>query len=84
MGRYRKLPIEVNAIQWTGSNHIDVKQHLDSGSLGWNWTSDEKIVLHTLEGSLTASKNDWLVIGIEGEVWAVKPHIFAKTYEEIK
>lgn len=30
-----------------------------------------------------ARVNDWLVQGVNGEIWAVKPDIFLKTYEEV-
>lgn len=37
----------------------------------------------TLEGVMQADEGDWIVEGIVGELWPVKPDIFAKTYEII-
>jgi hypothetical protein len=37
--------------------------------------------VHTLEGALHVSDGDWLVKGVQGEFYAVKPSIFAETYE---
>ena len=35
----------------------------------------------TLEGVMSAEPGDWIVRGIEGELYPVKPSIFAATYE---
>lgn len=37
--------------------------------------------VHTLEGFLTVSDGDWIVRGIQGEHYPVKPDIFQYTYE---
>lgn len=37
----------------------------------------------TLEGVMAASKGDWLILGIKGEVYPCKPHIFEETYERV-
>lgn len=34
----------------------------------------------TLEGVMVASKGDWLILGIKGEVYPCKPEIFEETY----
>lgn len=44
--------------------------------------NEQKIV--TPEGIMTASPGDWIVTGIKGEKYPVKPEIFEKTYTEIK
>lgn len=46
--------------------------------------NDSKISVNTLEGSIFASIGDYIVRGINGEVYPVKPDIFAKTYEDIQ
>ena len=42
---------------------------------------DEEIVIDTLEGKMKASPGDWIVKGVNGEIYPVKPDIFEKTYE---
>lgn len=37
--------------------------------------------VRTLEGYMTASPGDWLIHGVNGEVYPCKPDIFEKTYE---
>lgn len=39
--------------------------------------------INTLEGIMTASPGDWIVKGIKGELYPVKPDIFEKTYKPI-
>ncbi|WP_205758306.1 hypothetical protein [Macrococcoides bohemicum] len=45
--------------------------------------TDKTMKINTLEGVMTASKGDWIVTGIHGERYPVKPDIFDKTYEVI-
>ena len=40
-------------------------------------------IIHTLEGDMKASPGDWIVKGVNGEEYPVKPDIFVKTYEGI-
>lgn len=37
--------------------------------------------VHSLEGTLAVSPGDWIMTGIKGEHWPIKPDIFAATYE---
>jgi hypothetical protein len=38
-------------------------------------------MIRTLEGDMKVSPGDWVVIGVKGEKYAVKPDIFEATYE---
>lgn len=40
--------------------------------------------VHTLEGPLNVSLNDWIITGIKGERYPCKPDIFEQTYEPVK
>lgn len=42
---------------------------------------DEPIVIHTLEGDMTAQPGDWILTGVKGEQYPCKPDIFQETYE---
>lgn len=39
--------------------------------------------IETLEGTMLASPGDWIVKGINGEKYPVKPDIFKKTYKSV-
>jgi hypothetical protein len=43
-----------------------------------------QIQIQTLEGSVVASNGDWIIRGVEGELYPCRSDIFEKTYEEIK
>ena len=44
---------------------------------------DTEMYIDTLEGVMKASPGDWIVTGVDGEKYPVKPDIFEKTYEVI-
>lgn len=37
--------------------------------------------IDTLEGRMKASVGDWIITGVDGEHYPVKPDIFKKTYD---
>jgi hypothetical protein len=43
----------------------------------------EEMIIHTLEGEMLARVGDWLIEGIEGELYPCKPDIFELTYEPV-
>lgn len=40
--------------------------------------------VHTLEGVMEATPGDYLIRGVEGELYPIKPDIFAATYESVE
>lgn len=42
------------------------------------------ITIMTLEGPMIADVNDYIIKGVQGEFYPVKPDIFEKTYEVLK
>lgn len=41
------------------------------------------IEIKTLEGVMKASEGDYIIKGVNGELYPCKPDIFIKTYEEV-
>ncbi len=89
MMKYRKKPVEVEAIQWTG-NTSEVKKFCGSkcsynvNDSAWQvgkGVPQEELIIHTLEGDMKASRNDYIIKGVNGEFYPCKPDIFEKTYE---
>lgn len=77
--KYRKKPIVVEAVQYT--DQASVNRIMDAfGSTGVN-NSPEGLYIDTPEGYLHASKGDWIIRGIKGELYPCNPDIFAATYE---
>lgn len=81
MGRYRKKPVEIEAVQFNGTNHVEVAEFLAGSDFE---PGIHGIVINTLEGSMSAAPGDWVIKGVKGEFYPCKPDIFEATYEEVK
>lgn len=81
MSRYRKKPVVIEAVQWTGdmSKVIELVGH-DLPTYGPPGQSGS-IRIETLEGDHECQLNDWIIKGIKGEFYPCKPDIFEATYE---
>ena len=80
MARYRTKPCEIEAIQWTGENLIEL---LDWGQGNILWNDVDDLFIDTLEGRLKADINDYIIKGLKGEFYPCKPDVFKKKYERI-
>lgn len=76
---YRKKPVTVEAVQWTGENHAEMCDFIDPEV--FEIFPRVGLVIHTLEGDHHASPGDYIIKGVNGEFYPCKPDIFAKTYE---
>ena len=47
------------------------------------YTDGDKLLIVTPEGVMTASPGDWIIRGLNGELYPCKPDIFAATYEAV-
>lgn len=88
--KYRKKPVEIEAIELTGPNAMQRAVKWCGGRYYYEVkASDPSDVEHwvhipTLEGLKTAFRGDFIVKGEEGEFYPCKPYNFAATYEEIE
>jgi len=80
--KFRKKPVVIDAIQWTGKNLDECIEFLGK-SFGAHLHLNRLVVL-TLEGEHTATKGDWLIRGVQGEHYPCKPDIFEATYEAVE
>jgi hypothetical protein len=80
--KYRKKPVVIDAVQWTGANVDEVLGFiLTKGEARRGLTDQNVILIDTLEGTMRADKGDWIIRGVKGEFYPCKPDIFAATYE---
>ena len=79
--KYRKKPVVIDAIQWNGSNLEEIATLGGAREYEQDFLGDD-LVIHTLEGDMTARKGDWIIKGVKGELYPCKPDIFEATYEE--
>jgi hypothetical protein len=87
--KYRKKPVVIEAIRWSGSNLREVIDFtgLHPSAHKWTWEEYEAVVakdglkIFTMEGPLMAAKGDYIIQGVKGEHYPCKPDIFLATYE---
>lgn len=93
MPKFRKKPIVIEAVQWSG-READMNAvlalfdfanlppdgiHVKPG-IGFTPTLGT-LDIPTLEGTMTAQPGDWIIRGVKGEVYPCKPDIFQQSYE---
>lgn len=94
MAKYRKKPVEIEAITFdefitygikTGGNIVN--------GMPWSFNykchpvtheNDECYLIPTLEGTMQFTPQDMLITGVNGEIYPCKKDIFEKTYEKVK
>ena len=83
--KYRKKPVEIDAIQWVSDNIEQVYEMLgDNLIINTDEDKDEvKHFINTLEGKMEMSWGDYVIKGVKGEFYPCKPDIFELTYEKV-
>lgn len=96
MTRYRKKPVEIEAVQFTGDNVGEIAEFMGISLCGLqvsvdavlrmdgDYSGNTHIHIPTLEGTMTANCGDWIIKGVKGEFYPCKPDIFEETYERVK
>ena len=95
--KFRKKPVVIDAFHWVGlvpdpAEPAWFREKVKDGEVLMEliWDDDEgclrdvKLEITTLEGVMTASMGDWIIQGVNGEIYPCKPDIFEKTYEKVE
>lgn len=78
--KWRKKPVVVEAIQYkAGEQESAFADDVIAGRI--RYTEEGTMLIQTLEGTMEAQPDDWIIRGVKGELYPCKPDIFAKTYE---
>ena len=102
--KFRKKPVVIVAMQWTGENIADVdafapaigqkgcgvpgvrithSQRMDCGNPPHRIANGyPRLLVMTPEGPLWANVGDWIIRGVKGEFYPIKPDILAVTYDD--
>jgi hypothetical protein len=86
MSKYKKKPVVVEAIEWTGTNLGSVWLFMGEPPTGITVVPDQKDLLlkmPTLEDIMTARPGDFIIRGIKGEFYPCKPEIFRESYDMV-
>lgn len=79
MPLFRKRPVVIEAIQWTGKNDGEIANFMRQPTM----SQGEVLFIDTLEGEMQAHPRDWIIKGVKGEFYPCKPDIFEATYEQV-
>lgn len=83
MAKYRKKPVVVEALQFTGKNSADIHE-FSGGRDVREPVGEECLEIVTLEGIMKANVGDYIIKGVKGELYPCKPDIFEMTYELVE
>jgi hypothetical protein len=78
--KFRKKPVVIEATQWFNhGDHPAVTAFFthDPQQFGYGWVK-------TLEGGHIVTPGDWIIRGVQGELYPCKPDIFEATYEKVE
>lgn len=75
--KYRKKPVVIDAEQFTARSPLrgTVVYEDETSKTGWS--------VDTLEGKHEVTPDDYIITGVKGEKYPVKPDIFELTYEKV-
>lgn len=89
MAKFRKKPVVIEAEQVPPSKDLDYLERwgrlaawMQMGKANFVVTG-KGVDIKTLEGTMTADPNDWIIKGVKGEFYPCKPDIFEATYEAV-
>ena len=96
MAKYKKKPVEIEAFQYDGDlKGSDGNYYVpdwavkafEEGIMFYDSLSGREepceLFINTLEGKHHVSVNDYVIQGVNGELYPCKPDIFDKTYESV-
>jgi 6-phosphogluconolactonase/glucosamine-6-phosphate isomerase/deaminase len=90
--KYRKLPVEIEAVKVSEllgnfkHNWKELPQWVKDSyeNMTINTITDTDFIVNTLEGQMKATMNDYLIKGVNNELYPCKIDIFEKTYELVE
>ena len=83
--KYRKKPVIVEVVQFTGKNISEISEFTqahDRNDMDFD-VDKQEFYIDTLEGKMTAQAGDYIIEGVKGEFYPVKTDIFLETYEKV-
>lgn len=93
MAKFRKKPVEIEAIQYNNINKEEIEEfvghelrslvdsyHYD---LGLPIPPTRYLFINTLEGEMQVNPGDYVIKGVKGVFYPCKPDIFEATYDKV-
>lgn len=79
MSKYRKKPIVIEAFCYAIDPRPD--WFMDKVTSKYIITFPDHCLINTLEGIMRGEAGDFIIQGVNGEIYPCKPDIFEKSYE---
>lgn len=88
--QYRKKPVVIEAVQITKGMLLPdwLVEAITAGKVRLHGMSrilriQPWVEIVTLEGTMRGDANDWIIKGVQGELYPCKPDIFKATYDPV-
>jgi hypothetical protein len=83
MSQYTKNPVTIEAFRWTGGpdqqeDPVWACEAIAAGTI--QFVEAGFMSVHTTEGVMNASPGDWIIRGVEGEIYPCRDSVFQATY----
>lgn len=86
--KYKKKPIVIEAIQFVDTTERieEIFKFMNNETMRVDYSvyNHPAILIETLEGTMRAEENDYIIKGVNGEFYLCKSEIFFKTYDEVE
>jgi len=91
MSKYRKKPVEIEAFKFYVDPMPDwfmdkvTTNEVSLRNCGYSHSTIEEAYceIKTLEGTMKGNGGDYIIKGVQGEIYPCKPDIFESTYEKV-
>lgn len=81
MPKFKKRPVVIEAVKWTGDNYFEVSLLADKSTRKMYLNHNKTLTIYTLEGDHIANIGDWIIKGVKDELYPCRGDIFEMTYE---
>ena len=82
MAKFRKKAVVIEAVQYNGREDSIIKiLALQDRPVNLIRVETDGLRINNPEGVMKANKHDWIIKGVNGELYLLPPDIFARTYE---
>lgn len=89
MARFRKKPVVIEAFRWTGGpdqeeDPVWAVEAIEARRMYYQGGQEPCMTIETSEGTMRANVGDWIIRGVEGELYPCRPSVFEATYEPVE
>ena len=82
---FRKKPVVIKAYRFNRDTMpLWMRARVNGGEAWYQGGDNPYMTILTLEGEMRANVGDWIICGVNGEIYPCKPDIFAATYEAVE